>query len=99
MTAASSARLKFEPAIQPPISLPEAEPVPRVSAILFGICSVLCFGVLAFGAVETWSSSILEAGTAVLFLAWAARTVMDRGLKIQASPLYAPAFLFAAVVA
>ena len=99
MTAATSARLRFEPAPKAPISLPEAEPAPRVSAILFGICSLLFFGVLSFGAVETWSASILEAGTAMLFLAWAGSRVMDGGLKIQASALYAPAFLFVAVVA
>jgi len=99
MTAASSARLKFEPAINTPISLPQAEPAPRVSAILIGICFLLFFGVLSFGAVETWSASILEAGTAMLFLAWAGRRVIDGGLTIQGSPLYAPAFLFGAVVA
>ncbi len=99
MTAASSARLKFEPAINAPISLPQAEPAPQVSAILFGICSLLFFGVLSFGAVESWSTSILEAGLAMLFLTWAGRRVIDGGLKIEASPLYAPAFLFAAVVA
>src|SRR5690348_15808933 len=99
MNAATSARLKFEPAINAPISLPQAEPAPKVSAILFGICSLLFFGVLSFGAVESWSISILEAGTALLFLAWAGRRVIAGALKIEASPLYAPAFLFAAVVA
>ena len=98
MNAATSARLRFEPASKAPISLPEAEPAPRVSAILFGICSLLFFGVLSFGGVETWSVSILEAGAVLLFLAWAGRGVLAGELKIQASSLYAPAFLFTAVV-
>ena len=99
MNAATSARLKFEPASKAPISLPQAEPVPQVSAILFGICSLLFFGVLSFGGVETWSVSILEAGAVLLFLAWAGRGVLAGELNIQASSLYAPAFLFVAVVA
>ena len=97
MNAATSARLQLEPRPRTPMPLPEASPPP--SALVIGICALLFFAALSFGAVEEWSVSILEAGLAVLFLTWAVRQVMAGELKVQASPLYAPAFLFAAVVA
>src|SRR5579872_3978596 len=97
MNAATSGRLQIEPPPKTPMSLTEASP--RSSALVFGLCALLFFAVLSYGAVEVWSVSILEAGLAVLFLTWAIRQVMAGELKVQASPLYAPAFLFAAVVA
>lgn len=71
----------------------------RVSPILCGICALLVFAILSFGAVEAWSISILEIGLAVLFLAWASRQLFSGEVKIQASPLYLPAVLFGLVVA
>jgi len=97
MNATTSARLQITPSPGTPMSLPKASP--RPSALVFGLCALLFFAVLSFGAVEVWSVSILEAGLAVLFLTWAVRQVMAGELKVQASPLYAPAVLFAAVVA
>jgi O-antigen ligase len=97
MNAATSARLQIERPPKAPMSLPEASP--RPSALMFGLCALLFFAVLSYGAVEEWSVSILEAGLAVLFLTWAVRQVIAGELKLQASPLYAPAFFFAAVVA
>ncbi len=97
MTAATSTRLQMERPAQAPFSLPQ--PSPRPAAVLFGICALLFFAVLCFGAVEVWSLSIVEAGLGLLLLAWAARQVMAGEVKIEASPLYAPSFLFAAVVA
>ena len=97
MNAATSARLQLEPRSRTVVPLPE--PSPQASFLVFGICALLFFAVLSYGAVEEWSVSILEAGLAVLFLAWAARQVIAGELKIAASPLYAPAFLFGMVVA
>jgi O-antigen ligase len=99
MNAATSASLPFEAPSKAPVSLPEPEPAVRVPVVLFGVCSMLFVAVLSFGAVETWSVTILEAGAAVLFLGWAAGQAIAGELRIQASPLYAPAFLFGAVVA
>ncbi len=97
MKAATAARPQRERPSAAPVCLPQ--PSPRPSAVLFGLCGLLFFAVLSFGAVEVWSLSILEAGLGLLLLAWAARQVMVGEVKIQASPLYAPAFLFAVVVA
>ena len=97
MNAATSARLEIKQSSRTPVSL--TEPSPRSSVLLFGICALLFFAVLSFGAVEEWSVSVLEAGVALLFLAWGSRQAIAGELKVEASPLYAPAFLFAAVVA
>lgn len=96
MNAATSAQLEFKQPSRAPALSAKASPHPSV--LLFGICGLLFFAVLSFGAVEEWSISILETGLGLLFLAWGARQVIAGELRVEASPLYAPAFLFAAVV-
>jgi hypothetical protein len=52
MNAATSAQLEFkQPSRAPALS---AEASPRPSVLLFGICSLLFFAVVSFGAVEEW---------------------------------------------
>jgi O-antigen ligase len=51
---------------------------------------MFAFAVLAHGAVEVWSESILEIGAAVLLLAWAVISFRDSSMKIQWSPLNWP---------
>ncbi len=42
-----------------------------VDRVLFaGLCALLMFGPLAFGAVEDWSTFVLQAGAAILFMLW-----------------------------
>ena len=41
-----------------------------MTIIRVGICVLITFGVLAHGAVETWSESIIEIGATALFLCW-----------------------------
>ncbi len=48
------------------------------------------FSVLAFGAVEVWSGSILEIGASLLFVGWAALVFLDDRVKIHWSPLNWP---------
>jgi O-antigen ligase len=62
--------------------------------LVLGLCTVLIFAVLAFGAVDEWSTFAFEAGAAVLFLAWAGKQLISRELKLSENPLYLPAFLF-----
>jgi O-antigen ligase len=69
------------------------EPVLRI-----GICVVLGFGPLAFGAVQPWSICILEVAVSLLFLIWAARGLIDRTYRIASNPLLLPTALFAALV-
>ena len=62
--------------------------------LVLGLCSVLIFAILAFGAVEEWSTFIFEAGAAVLFLIWAGQQLVSRQLKLSNNPLYPPALVF-----
>jgi O-antigen ligase len=41
--------------------------------IRLGICGLLAFAVLSFGAVEEWSQAVLAVGTALLLVFWAVR--------------------------
>ncbi|MGB7024931.1 MAG: O-antigen ligase family protein [Candidatus Acidiferrales bacterium] len=59
-----------------------------------GICLLIAFSVLAFGTVEIWSESILEAGAAVLFLCWAVLICRNREIETHWSPIYWPLLAF-----
>ena len=62
-----------------------------------GLSVILCFAILAFGAVDEWSTFVLEAGTAALFLAWAGKQLLFGRLTLAANPLYIPALCFFAL--
>ena len=62
--------------------------------LILGLCALLIFAVLAFGAVEKWSTFSFEAGAAVLFLVWAGKQLVSKQVKLSENPLYLPAFLF-----
>src|SRR4051794_24155853 len=64
------------------------------SILIYGSAALLMFGVLAFGAVETWSIFGFEAGATVLFGVWVIRQIAARKLRISAHPLYLPAVVF-----
>jgi len=64
-----------------------------------GICLLIAFSVLAFGAVEVWSESILEVGAAVLFLWWAVLICRNREIEIHWSPVYWPLLAFLGIAA
>lgn len=62
--------------------------------LVLGLCVLLIFAVLAFGAVDEWSTFAFEAGGAVLFLVWAGQQFVSKELMLSQNPLYLPAFLF-----
>ena len=64
-----------------------------------GICLLIAFSVLAFGTVEIWSESILEAGAAVLFLWWAILICRNREIETHWSPVYWPLLVFLGIAA
>ncbi len=68
-------------------------------AYLIALCAVLMFAVLAFGAVETWASSILEICAALLFTALVVHKLCIAGAQLRWNPLYPPMLGFAAVAA
>jgi O-antigen ligase len=58
--------------------------------IRIGVCVLVTFAVLAFGAVETWSESVLQIGAALLFLWWGFLMATGRGEEIRWSPVIWP---------
>jgi O-antigen ligase len=66
-----------------------------------GLCVLLAFAVLAHGAVEVWSESIVEIGAAVLLVLWACVTFLDlsqgRKTEIQWNPLNWPLLAFCGI--
>ena len=62
--------------------------------LVFGLCALLIFGVLAFGAVDAWSSFAFEAGAAILLLLWAAKQILSGQITLLNHPLYLPTTLF-----
>ena len=67
-------------------------------ACLYGVVSLVLFGPLAFGAVEPWSISIVEAGAAMLFALWGVRQIISGELEIRRNPLFGPMLLFGALI-
>ena len=61
-----------------------------MSSIRTGICVLAAFAVLAHGAVEPWSESVLEIGAAVLLLVWAWDALTNSEWKLVWNPLLWP---------
>lgn len=68
-----------------------------MSVIRAGLFFLFAFCVLAFGAVEVWSRSVLEIGGAVLFSWWAFLVFRDPGMNIEWNPLNLPLLALLAV--
>ena len=62
-----------------------------------GLCLVIAFSVLAFGAVQAWSAGVLEISAAVLLLGWATPIALDRAAKIRWNALHGPLLAFLAI--
>ncbi|HEY4950899.1 MAG TPA: O-antigen ligase family protein [Candidatus Acidoferrales bacterium] len=65
--------------------------------IRVGLLFLLAFSVLAFGAVEVWSESLLEIGASILLISWAVIVYRDEQSTIQWNPLSWPLLGFIAV--
>jgi O-antigen ligase len=61
-----------------------------MKAIRLGICILIIFAVLSFGAVESWGQAILEIGSATLFVLWGVMVIRRRQLEIHWNWLYLP---------
>jgi O-antigen ligase/polysaccharide polymerase Wzy-like membrane protein len=66
--------------------------------LVFGLCGLLSFGPLAFGATEAWSIAVLETGAAALMAIWVLKQLVLQRVKLRANVLFAPMALLAAVV-
>jgi len=67
-------------------------------AILYSVVSLLVVAPLTFGAVEVWSTSILEIACAILISIWALRQVRSGALTLTGNAIFAPMCAFGAVV-
>ncbi|HLV94283.1 MAG TPA: O-antigen ligase family protein [Candidatus Acidoferrales bacterium] len=61
-----------------------------MTAIRTGLLILLAFSVLAFGAVEVWSESVVEIGAATLLIAWIVIALTRPELKIDWNPVIWP---------
>jgi len=68
------------------------------SVLFYGVFGLLLLGPLAFGAVEPWAVFFLEAGSASLFILWAARQTFSTDLQVSFNPLFPPMLAFAILV-
>ncbi len=62
-----------------------------------GICLLLAFAVGSYGAVETWSGSAVEIGSAVLLCAWVISALIDSRVGVRWNPLNWPLVAFCGV--
>ena len=87
-----------------PLTLTAESCTPRSSrskpdrVFLYGVIGLLMFGPLAFGAVESWSISVMQVGAGLLFALWAARQVAAGEMEIVGNPLFSPMLLFAGLI-
>jgi len=73
-------------------------PVALRYLVLYGLGSILVYGVIAFGAVEPWSLFALRTMAAGLLALWAFEELIT-GAELVFSPLYVPVAFFAAITA
>jgi O-antigen ligase len=61
-----------------------------MTIIRFGICLLIAFAALAFGAVEPWSQTVLQIGAAILFAFWGFLFATGRAEEIRWAPVFWP---------
>jgi len=61
-----------------------------MKALRIGLCLVIAFSVLAHGAVEVWSESLLEMSAAILLVIWSFQIFSEEDRKIHWSALNWP---------
>src|SRR5690348_11870067 len=62
--------------------------------IFYGVFLLLLFGPLAFGAVESWSIFVLEAGATLLSIVWTIRQAVSGELSVTGNATFAPMLVF-----
>lgn len=66
--------------------------------LLYSTFGLLMFGPLAFGAVEPWSTFIVEVGSVLLTLLWLRKQWIEGELTIQGNPLFLPMAVFGVLI-
>jgi O-antigen ligase len=92
------AALRIEPDVSGPA--PRGTTFTVLDQITFyGVFGLLGFAPLAFGAVQPWSTFILEFTAAALFVVWLIAQARLGEIRIADSPLFAPMAAFAILIA
>jgi O-antigen ligase len=68
------------------------------NAVAIGLCGLLAFAILAFGATEYWAMCTVQVASAALFALWAIGQATRKRLEIRFSPLLVPVFLLGLLV-
>ena len=92
-------KVSSQPHVDTLVGYANGEPAPVApkilpSALVPGLVVLLAFGVLAFGAVDEWSTFAFEAGAGTLFLLWAGAQLLSGQMELSNNPLYLPALFF-----
>ena len=66
--------------------------------LLYGTFALLMFGPIAFGAVESWSTFILETGSVLLTLLWLAKQWTDGVIDLHWNPIFLPMGAFGLLI-
>ena len=83
--------MSHPPTIDVDVSLPTPRPGGTLQVVLLcGLCALLAFAILAFGATREWGTVILQLGAAGLFLLWIASQVGAGELHLPDTPLLLP---------
>ncbi len=61
-----------------------------MTALRVGICTLIAFAVLSFGAVQSWSQTILEIGAALLLIVWATTQLRRQKIEIHCNWILVP---------
>src|SRR5262245_55336922 len=64
------------------------------AVLIAGLGVLLTFAIVAFGAVQEWSTFAFQTGAAVLFLIWLVKQIGSRQLKLSKNALYLPSLFF-----
>lgn len=70
-----------------------------MSVVRVGICVLLAFAVLAFGAAEEWAQAVIEIGFSLLLVCFAVHAYLQKRDHVFFSPLLLPLGVFAGLVA
>jgi O-antigen ligase len=68
-----------------------------MTALRAGLCALIAFAVLAFGAADVWAASALEISSAVLLLYWAFLEFRNPQARVRWVPLACPILAFLAI--
>src|SRR5579871_1069285 len=68
------------------------------SILPYAVFGLLLLGPILFGAVEPWSTFLMESAAAALFFLWVTRQALEAELQVRWNPLFLPMSVFGLLV-